>query len=89
MQSQNKGYMSRLFKKILYIYAAILFLMSIWASYSSYEKNRNEFYNEIDSILLVLNKEYENNTKNFWRLYTRATGRCAGGAHHPAALSGS
>ena len=69
MYRGDKGYMSRLFKKILYIYAAILCLMGIWASYSSYEKNRNEFYNEIDTSLLVLNKEYENSTKNFWRLY--------------------
>lgn len=69
MYRGNKGYMSRIFKKILYIYAAILCLMGIWASYSSYEKNRNEFYNEIDTYLLLLNKEFENSTENFWRLY--------------------
>ena len=59
MRRKNEGSMSRLFKRILFIYAAVLCLMGLWASYSSYEKNRNEIYNKIDSSLLVLSKEYE------------------------------
>lgn len=69
MRRKNEGSMSRLFKRILFIYAAVLCLMGLWASYSSYEKNRNEIYNKIDSSLLVLSKEYEIATKDFWRLY--------------------
>lgn len=69
MKQNEKGYMNRLFKKILYIYAVILILMGIWTSHSSYEKNRNECYNQMDLSLLVLNKEYENHTSDFWRVY--------------------
>ena len=69
MRRQNKGSMSRLFKRILCIFASVLCLMGFWAAYSSYAKTRNEIYNKIDSSLLILGKEYETATKDFWRLY--------------------
>lgn len=66
---RSKVYTNSLFRKITYIYAAILLVMAFFVCYMAYSKERNTVVNQLDRNLTDLNHEYESVTEEFWRLY--------------------
>lgn len=68
-KSNTQVYTNSLFRKITYIYATVLLIMGILASYLSYSKAQNTMVNQLDQVMVELNHEYESVTEDFWRLY--------------------
>lgn len=62
-------YTNKLFRKITYIYGAILLIMALFVCYMAYTKEHNAMVNQLDQCMVDLNYEYESIREDFWRLY--------------------
>lgn len=68
-KKRARGYTNEWFRKMTYMYAAVLLIVGLLACFFAYSKEKDKIISRIEQVMGDINHEYKNCTENFWRLY--------------------
>ena len=64
-----RGYTNTLYRRMTYLYALILLVMTFFLCHVAYTKEHDAIVNQLDQYMIDLNHEYESVTEDIWRRY--------------------